>query len=69
MANNLFDGKQIRALTIVYNFSRECMAIHIDHGIRGDHVAGVINTIGLLNNRCLVHIQVDNESDFFQRIG
>jgi putative transposase len=29
VADNLFDDRKIRALTIVYNFSRQCLAIHV----------------------------------------
>lgn len=67
MADNLFDGKRIRALTIVDNFSRECMAIHVDHGIRGEHVVDVINIIGQLHGRCPERIQVDNGSEFISK--
>lgn len=67
VADNLFDGKRIRALTIVDNFSRECMAIHVDHGIRGEHVVGVINTIQQLHERRPDRIQVDNGSEFISK--
>jgi putative transposase len=67
VADNLFDGKRIRALTIVDNFSRECMAIHVDHGIRGEHVVGVIDAIQQLHDRCPDRIQVDNGSEFISK--
>lgn len=34
VADALFDGKKIRCLTIVDNYSRRCMAIHVDQGIK-----------------------------------
>ncbi|MBB6521318.1 transposase InsO family protein [Pseudoteredinibacter isoporae] len=68
VADNLFDGKRIRALTIVDNFSCECMAIHVDHGISGEHVVGVIDTIQQLHGRCPERIQVDNGSEFISKV-
>lgn len=59
VADNLFDGKRIRALTVVDNFSRECMAIHVDYSIKGDHVVGVMDAIQQLHDRCPDRIQVD----------
>jgi putative transposase len=29
VADNLFNGRRIRALTVVNNFSRECLAIEV----------------------------------------
>ncbi|EIR13032.1 putative transposase, partial [Yersinia pestis PY-42] len=29
VADNLFNGRRVRALTIVDNFSRECLAIEV----------------------------------------
>jgi len=34
VSDSLFNGQRIRALTVVDNFSRECLAIHADHSIR-----------------------------------
>jgi len=67
VVDNLFDGKRIRALTIVDNFSRECLAIHVDYSIKGDHVVGVIDAVEQLHNRCPDWIQVDNGSEFISK--
>ncbi len=37
-ADALFDGKRFRALTVVDNFSRQCLGIRVDQGIKGDDV-------------------------------
>lgn len=29
VADNLFDGRKLRALTVVDQYSRECLAIHV----------------------------------------
>ena len=38
VSDALFDGRRIRALTLVDNFTREALAIVVDSGIRGEHV-------------------------------
>ena len=67
VADNLFDGGRIRALTVVDNFSRECVAIHVDHRIKGEHVVGVMDAIQQLHDRCPERIQVDNGSEFISK--
>lgn len=68
VADNLFDGRRIRSLTIVDNFSRECMAIHVDYSIKGTHVVGVMDAIQTLNGRQPKRIQVDNGSEFISKV-
>ena len=67
VADNLFDGARIRALTIVDNFSRECLAIHVDKGIRGEHVVSLLELIGDAHGRIPERIQVDNGSEFISK--
>lgn len=38
VSDALFDGRRIRALTLVDNYTREALAIVVDSGIRGEHV-------------------------------
>jgi len=38
VADNLFNGGQIRALTVVGNFSRECTLIRVERSIKGENV-------------------------------
>jgi putative transposase len=45
MADNLADGRKIRLLTIVDNFSRECLALDVDRGFKGTDVAQVLTRI------------------------
>ena len=65
--DNLFDGQRLRALTVVDNFSRECLAIHVDRQIKGEHVVGVMGVIQQLHDRCPDRIQVDNGSEFISK--
>jgi len=67
VADNLFNGKRIRSLTVVDNFSRECLAIHVDYSIRGDDVVHLMNHLRLFHNRCPDRIQVDNGSEFISK--
>lgn len=43
VADNLFNGRRIRALAIVDNFSRECLAIRVGQGCGGRYGASEAN--------------------------
>ena len=45
MADNLADGRKIRLLTIVDNFSRECLALEVAAGFKGTDVAQTLTRI------------------------
>ncbi len=45
MADNLADGRKIRLLTVVDNFSRECLALEVGSGFKGTDVAQVLTRI------------------------
>ena len=67
VADELFNGRRFRSLTIVDNFSRECLAIYVNQGIRGEQVVDVMNELKQLENRCPVRVQVDNGSEFISK--
>jgi len=67
VADSLFNGRRIRALTIVDNFSRECLAIHVDHSISADKVVGVMQALKRFTGRMPGRIQVDNGSEFISK--
>ena len=67
VSDNLFNGRRIRALTVVDNFSRECLSIHVDQGIKGKDVVTVMEKLRLLKDRCPERIQVDNGSEFISK--
>ncbi|MGA2108376.1 MAG: DDE-type integrase/transposase/recombinase [Syntrophorhabdales bacterium] len=63
VSDDLFNGRRFRALTIVDNFSRECLAIEADWGMRGEQVVEVLER--LKHDRRLPGvIRVDNGSEF-----
>jgi putative transposase len=67
VADNLFNGRRIRALTVVDNFSRECLAIHMDQGIKGKEVVQIMERLRLFVGRCPERIQLDNGSEFISK--
>jgi putative transposase len=62
VSDSLFNGRRIRALTIVDNFSRECLAIHVGYSIAGSQVAEVMRALKRFSERQPSRIQVDNGS-------
>lgn len=67
VADNLFNGRRIRALTIVDNFSRECLAIHVGQGLKGDDVVAVMDSLKQGLHRVPQRIQTDNGSEFISK--
>jgi putative transposase len=67
VADNLFNGRRIRALTVVDNFSRECLEIHVDHAVKGQHVVSRLEWLRLFSGRKPQRIQVDNGSEFISK--
>ena len=66
VSDSLFNGRRFRSLTLVDNFSRECLAIEIGQRIRGENVVSILNRIkancGLPQTIC-----VDNEPEFISK--
>ena len=67
VADQLFNGQRFRALTIVDNFSRKCMAIHADQSIKGADVVEILNRLKYEENEMPKRIQVDNGSEFISK--
>ena len=67
VSDSLFDGRRFRALTIVDNYSRECLAIEAGQSIKGQDVAAVIDR--LVKERGIPdRIQCDNGSEFISKV-
>ena len=62
----LYNGRRFRALTIVDNFSRQCLAIEADQGIRGEQVVEVLERLKYTRGLPDV-IRVDNGSEFISK--
>ena len=44
-ADSLFNGSRFRVLTVVDNYSRECIAAEVGQSLRGEHVVAVLNRL------------------------
>ena len=66
VADGLYNERRLRALTIVDNFSRQAMAIAVDHRINGEAVVNVMGRLAA-GDRVLRRIQVDNGSEFVSK--
>lgn len=66
VSDTLFDGRRFRALTIVDNFSRECLGIKADQGITGEHVVGLLERI-CFSRGAPGMIRVDNGPEFISK--
>lgn len=66
VADNLFDGRRLRTLTVVDNYTRECLAIEVDGSLRGEHVVALLTR--LAQCRPLPrYIKTDNGSEFISK--
>jgi putative transposase len=67
VSDTLYDGRRFRALTIVDNFSRECLGIKADQSIGGRHVAGLLERICFARGFPKT-IRVDNGPEFISKV-
>lgn len=67
VADQLFNGRRLRALTIVDNFSRECLGITVEHALKGEDVVATMTRIFYETGRVPQRIQVDNGSEFISK--
>ncbi len=59
VSDALFDGRRLRALTVVDAFTREALAIDVDQGIRGEQVVEAMARISSIRGAPKT-IRVDN---------
>ena len=66
VADALFDGRRLRSLPVIDNYTRECLAIEVGQSLRGEDVVQVLEQ--LRHTRGLPRtIKVDNGSEFVSR--
>jgi putative transposase len=65
-ADALFNGKHFRVLTVVDNYSRECLASAVGQSLRGQQVVEVLNSLKYLRG-VPRSIRVDNGSEFVSK--
>ena len=67
VADSLANGRKIRVLTVVDDFTRECLATEVDTSLPGLRVARVLDQLGALRGLPAV-ITVDNGPEFSGRV-
>jgi putative transposase len=67
VSDALFDGRKFRALTLVDNYSRECLAIYVGQSLRGRDVVNVLERIKKERKIVPKRIQTDNGSEFISK--
>jgi putative transposase len=67
VADALFDGRRFRALTIVDNYSRECLEIEVGQSLKGEDVVRVMERMKLVKGVVPERIKVDNGSEFISK--
>lgn len=65
-SDSLFDGRRFRALTVVDNFSRECLWIGPDQNIRGEQVAEILDHLKVIRGVPKL-IRLDNGPEFISK--
>jgi putative transposase len=66
VSDSLFDGRRFRALTLVENFSRECLAIRAAPKLHGSDVAEVLDEVVETRGKP-VRIFLDNGPEFISK--
>lgn len=67
VADQLFDGRRLRALTLVDIYTRECLAIEVAAGLQGGDVVGVIDAAATIRG-APQQVRVDNGPEFVSRV-
>lgn len=66
VSDALFDGRRLRALTVVDAYTRKALAIEVDQGIKGEQVVEVMTRLALLRGAPSA-IRVDNGPEFVSK--
>ena len=67
VADALFDGRRLRALTVVDNYTRESLAIDVGQSLKGEDVVNTLNRIAM-HRGLPATIKVDNGSEFISKV-
>jgi putative transposase len=66
VADALFDGRRLRALTLVDNYTRECLAIEVGQSLKGEDVVRTLTRITASRGKPRT-IKSDNGSEFISK--
>ena len=67
MTDQLADGRSLRVLTIVDNFTRENLAVEVSSGFTGHAVAEILGRVSRERGALPASIRVDNGPEFTSR--
>jgi putative transposase len=67
LADQLFNGRKFRVLTLVDNFSRQCLATRVGQSIKGIAVVRIMDDVKQYHGITPERIQVDNGSEFISK--
>lgn len=66
VSDQLFNGRRFRVLTVMDQFTRQCLVIHADQSIKGEDVVTVMDRLIILYG-IPTRIQTDNGSEFISK--
>lgn len=66
VSDALFDGRRLRALTVVDAYTREALAIDVGQGIKGEQVVEAMKRVALTRGAPRT-IRVDNGPEFVSK--
>lgn len=67
VSDSLYDGKKFRTLTVVDNYSRECLAIQVGQSLKGGDVVAVLERLRAWYGIKPKRILTDNGSEFVSK--
>jgi len=59
-----FDGRTIKLLNVIDEFTRECLAIEVDRSINADHVLRVLDRLAVQRGVAPAFVRFDNGPEF-----
>lgn len=68
VSDNLFNGRRFRALTVVDNFSRECVAIHAGKSLKGEDMVGVMERLRGWASACRYVFRQITAASLFRKV-
>ena len=65
--DHTIDGRQVKMLNVIDEFTRECLAIVVDHSIGADRVVATLARIAIERGQASAFVRFDNGPEFVAR--
>ena len=62
--DHTIDGRQTKMLNVIDEFTRECLAIRVEHSIGADQVVAVLDRLAVERGRAPAFVRFDNGPEF-----